>query len=234
MIVENSIAHENATEIPDDVYLGAVYDALNKITETPMKHVLTIKPQCGYTHLVHGPALTLYGRKIRKDENYNNLDNYRFNFYDTKYYKDNPIVILQSNDKVISHVGDITTKIFKKLGAVGFITDGITRDSDLINDLQFPVFCNDINPIDAISNNWAYTDINIPIQIENLIIYPNDYVFASRDGIIVVPQELKKTFVEQLHEILNKERKIREFVENTSASDLKERIGTFIEKNGRF
>jgi CMP-N-acetylneuraminic acid synthetase/regulator of RNase E activity RraA len=234
MIVENSITPKNATEIPDDVYLGAVYDALNKITETPMKHVLTMKPQCGYTHLVHGPALTLYGRKIRKNENYEKLDNYRFNFYDTKYYKENPIVILQSNDNVISHVGDITTKIFKKLGAVGFITDGITRDSDLINELQFPIFCNDINPIDAISNNWAYTDINIPIQIENLIIYPNDYVFASRDGIIVVPQELKKTFVEQLHEILNKERKIREFVENTSASDLKERIETFIEKNGRF
>ena len=221
-------------DVPSDVYLGAVYDALNIIHENAKDCVLDIKPAAGYKKIIHGPALTLTGRKIRKDEDYSEMDNYRFNFYDPKYYVDNPIIILESNDSIISHTGDITSTIFKKLGARGYITNGIARDVELISEVGLPVFTRGVNPIDAISNEWAYTDINVPIQIDNLLIYPEDYIFASRDGVIVIPKEKKNAFFIELNKILEKERNIRKFVRNTSKGQLQTHITEFIRKHGRF
>ena len=221
-------------DIPSDVYLGAVYDALNLMVDDATKYVLDIKPVAGYSEIIYGPALTLYGRKITKHENYSEMDNKRFNFYKSELYKNKPIVLLQSNDNIISHTGDITSKIFKKLGAKGYITDGIARDIELIDKINFPVFCKDVNPIDAISNNWAYTDINIPIKIQNLLIYPEDFIFASKDGIIVVPKNMFSTFLINLNKIMIKERKIREFVNNTDKNILIDKIESFIKEEGRF
>ena len=225
---------EAENTIPHDVYLGAVYDALNLMVDNPMDHVLQIKPVAGYTDIIYGPALTLYGRKITKHENYQEIDNHRFNFYKPEYYQTSPIVLLQSNDDVVSHTGDITSKIFQKLGAKGYITDGIARDIELIDKINFPVFCNGVNPIDAISNNWAYTDINVPITIENRIIYPGDFVFASKDGVIIIPVDMFSTFTTHLHEIMKKEREIRTFVDKIGIDNMDNDIRTFIRDNGRF
>ena len=229
-----NIINEKNNEIPEDIYLGAVYDALNLMVDDAKKYVLNIKPIAGYSKIVHGPALTLYGRKITKHEDYSQMDNKRFEFYKPELYKNNPIILLQSNDNIISHTGDITSKIFKKLGAKAYITDGIARDIELIDEIKFPVFCNNVNPIDAISNNWAYTDINIPITIENLLIYPNDYVFASKDGVIVVPHEMYSEFLIKLNFIMDKERDIRKFVTNINKDNLVDEIEKFIKDKGRF
>jgi regulator of RNase E activity RraA len=232
--MNTGINADQNNEIPDDVYLGAVYDALNLLVDDATKYVLNIKPIAGYSKLVHGPALTLYGRKITKDEDYSQMDNKRFEFYKPELYKHNPIIILQSNDNIISHTGDITSKIFKKLGAKAYISDGIARDIELIDEIKFPVFCKNVNPIDAISNNWAYTDINIPITIENLLIYPNDYIFGSKDGVIVIPIEMYDIFLIKLNYIMEKERDIRKFVTNVNKNNLVEEIETFIKDKGRF
>jgi len=229
----NNINEKNK-EIPHDVYLGAVYDALNLVVDDAEKYVLNIKPIAGYSKIVHGPALTLYGRKITKNENYSTMDNKRFDFYKPELYKNNPIVILQSNDNIVSHTGDITSKIFKKLGAVAYISDGIARDIELIDKINFPVFCKNVNPIDAISNKWAYTDINIPVKIDNLLIYPEDYIFASKDGVIVIEKNIYNIFVEKLNFILEKERDIREFVDKIDKNNLVKSIETFINEKGRF
>tara|TARA_Y100000389_G_C17470310_1_gene529884 strand:- start:8374 stop:9747 length:1374 start_codon:yes stop_codon:yes gene_type:complete len=232
--MDNDNVSNKNNEIPDDVYLGAVYDALNLMVDDATKYVLNIKPIAGYSKIVHGPALTLYGRKITKYEDYSQMDNKRFNFYKPELYKNNPIILLQSNDNIISHTGDITSKIFKKLGAKAYITDGIARDIELIDEIKFPVFCKNVNPIDAISNNWAYTDINIPITIENLLIYPNDYIFASKDGVIVIPHEMYNEFLIKLNFIMEKERDIRKFVTNINKDNLVDEIEKFIKDKGRF
>jgi CMP-N-acetylneuraminic acid synthetase/regulator of RNase E activity RraA len=235
MNCRNDILNESLNnDIPDDVYLGAVYDALNIMVDDATRYVLNIKPVAGYSKIIYGPALTLYGRKITKEEDYSEMDNKRFQFYNSEFYKNEPIIVLQSNDDTISHTGDITSKIFKKLGAKGYITDGIARDIELIEDINFPVFCRDVNPIDAISNNWAYTDINIPIKVDNLLIYPNDYIFASKDGVIIIPRELYTEFVKQLNLIMEKERDIRIFVNNMDKNNLSQEIEQFIKKKGRF
>ena len=57
---------DNMEDLPEDLYLGAVYDALNMVVDDPEKYVLGMKPMAGYEKLVHGPAFTIGGAHVNK------------------------------------------------------------------------------------------------------------------------------------------------------------------------
>lgn len=220
--------------ISDDIYLGAVYDALNMMSVNPVDYYINIKPKAGYSELIHGYAFTIKGRKINKYENYSQLDKIRYETYKKEYFINSPIILIDTNqDMEVAHLGDITCQIYKKMGAKGIITDGNSRDIDLIDKMKFPVFCEGINPIDAL-DKWAYTEYNIPIFIKNKNIYPNDYIFASKDGIIFIPSNLFNEFIINLHTIMDKERQIRKHIELTNIDEMRTGIIKFTDNHGRF
>lgn len=190
------------------IYLGAVYDALRLMGQKEDIFYINIKPKYLNNDLISGEAFTTKGRIVKKNENYESLDLIRLNFYKKKYFKKKPIVILEANDNKAAHSGDITSLIYKNLGAVGFITDGNVRDIDKIKRINFPIFCKDINPIDAI-DYWALTDFQCKIKINNVEINPGDMVYASNDGVIRVKKNDLKRFMFFLKQILKKENEAR-------------------------
>jgi len=193
------------------LYLGAAYDALRKIVgQKADDFYINIKPTAGYSKFVHGPAFTTYGQKVTI-ANYEELDRIRMGIYrdHQDYFRHmNPIVCLQANDNKVAHTGDITSLIYKKMGAQGMLTDGITRDADIIDDIGFPVFSKDNNPIDAIGH-WALTKYDCEIKIEGVTINSGDYIAMDRDGAIVVPKELLGFYWGKFYTIIEKERSIR-------------------------
>lgn len=201
--------------LSNDIYMGIVYDSLRIMGEKPEDFYINLKPKCGYSDIIQGNCFTTYGEVVENwTVDYSELDNIRLNIYKPELFIDNPIVFLQSNDDKVAHSGDITSLIYKKLGAKGFITDGIVRDIDIIDKLQFPIFCRDENPIDAL-NYWALTRFLIPIEIDGVEITPNDYSFASKDGVIVVRQNLKDDFRKIATEQLEREKRVRFLINNT-------------------
>jgi len=155
--------------------------------------------------------------------------------YDVELFKNKPIILLEkgNDENSVAHFGDITCQVYQKLGAISLITDGVGRDIDLINKLNFPVFSKAVNPIDAF-DKWAYVDFQKPIFIENKNIYPNDYIFADSDGVIFIPQDLFSEFKIKLNSVLQKERSIRTFLNNTACENLDTKILNFVSEKGRF
>jgi len=195
--------------LPNDIYMGIVYDSLRLMGEKYEDFYINIKPKCGYDTIIQGDCFTTYGEVIEDWKvDYSKLDNIRLNMYKPDMFANSPIVYLQANDDKVAHSGDITSLIYKKLGAKGFVTDGIVRDIDIIDQLRFPVFCKDENPIDAL-DYWALTRYQIDIEIEGVKITPNDYSFASRDGIIIVRSDLKDRFKSIALEQLEREKRVR-------------------------
>ena len=189
--------------------MGIVYDSLRIMGEKSSDFYINIKPKCGYNSIIQGDCFTTYGEVVEDwAVDYSKLDNIRLRMYDPKLFVNNPIVFLQANDDKVAHSGDITSLIYKKLGAQGFVTDGIVRDIDIIDKLQFPVFCKDENPIDAL-DYWALTRFQMDIEIDGVKISPNDYSFASRDGVIIIRSELKDKFKNIALEQLEREKKVR-------------------------
>ena len=208
-------------------YMGVVYDSLRLLGENYKDFYIDIKPTCGYTSLIQGPCFTTFGEKVSVSEDeYKKLDNIRLLFYKKKFFVNNPIVFLQANDTEVAHSGDITTLIYKNLGASGFVTDGNVRDIDIIEQMQFPIFCKGENPIDAI-DYWALTKYQTEIEIQGVRISPNDYAFASRDGVIIVRSNILDKFKKICSEQLLRENKIRKMIndKNMSYEDIVNKMG---------
>lgn len=199
------------------MYLGACYDALRMIIgDRANSRYINIKPSAGYDgSLLVGPAFTTYGEVVTGPEfdntTYQELDNIRMEIYrDFQDYfsKFRPIVCLQSNDSLVAHTGDITSMIYKKMGAVGMLTDGITRDANIIDEIGFPLFSKDVNPIDAI-DHWAITGYNEPIEVEGVEIHPGDTICMDKDGALVVPQVHAEEFMANFANVVKREARVR-------------------------
>lgn len=202
--------------LPNDIYMGIIYDSLRIMGEKYDDFYINIKPKCGYNSIIQGNCFTTYGEIVKDWEtDYDKLDNIRLEMYKPEMFSNNPIVFLQSNDDKVAHSGDITSLIYQKLGAVGFITDGIVRDIDIIDKMNFPIFCRDENPIDALGY-WALTKYQQDIEIDGVKISPSDYSFASRDGVIIVRNELKDKFRKTALEQLERENKVRRLINESS------------------
>lgn len=204
--------------LPSNIYMGIVYDSMRMLGENYDDFYINIKPTCGYSSIIQGNCFTTYGEVVEDWKvDYDKLDNIRLEMYKPEMFADNPIVFLQSNDDKVAHSGDITSLIYQKLGAVGFITDGIVRDIDIIDKMNFPIFCRDENPIDALGY-WALTKYQQDIEIDGVKISPRDYSFASRDGVIIVRNELKDKFRRIALEQLEREDKVRRLINQSSMS----------------
>ena len=216
------------------IYLGAVYDVLREMGQNLDSFYIDIKPKYINAQIAIGEAFTTKGRRVIKNENYSQLDLIRLEIYKKKYFKNKPIVLLEANDNKVAHCGDITCQIYKNLGAVGFITDGNVRDIDKCEEIDFPVFCKDTNPIDAI-DYWALTEYQTKIKIKNVIINPGDMIYASNDGIIRVRKNDLKKFYNKLSEVLKKEYDVRNLLQSIKKKNNYEKpLLVFLKKKGRW
>jgi regulator of RNase E activity RraA len=217
----------------EELYLGILNDGMNALGYTHESYFIDIKPVAGYQKLIFGPAFTTFGEVVDQNVVYSGLDNIRLEMYKPENFKINPIVVLQANDDSVAHSGDITSMIYQKLGAAGFVTDGNVRDTELIDKIKFPVFASSHNPIDAI-DFWALTKYQVDLVIKGIRVRPGDFLFCSNDGIIVCPYEVYDDLVEKMNEVLNKEAVVRAKIEAVSAEDLYDTLVKLVETEGRW
>lgn len=84
-----------------------------------------------------------------------------------------------------SVVGDLLLGIARNRGAMAFVTDGLVRDLNDIEALQFPVYAMGATP-NSPSRNGPGT-VGVPIHCGGLVIASGDIVVGDRDGVVVVP-----------------------------------------------
>ncbi|MEY8337738.1 RraA family protein [Lachnospiraceae bacterium 62-35] len=84
--------------------------------------------------------------------------------------------------------GGMMSTSAKAKGAAGFVTDGAVRDSMLIKELDFPVFCAGRNV--QTTTKSLPGKINHPIIIGDVVIHPGDIVYGDNDAVIIIPKEI--------------------------------------------
>lgn len=100
--------------------------------------------------------------------------------------------------------GELMSTAAKMRGAVGCICDSQIRDCLKIKALAFPVFCRGIRPLDSMGRArvMAY---DVPVRCGEVLIRPDELLFADFDGIVVVPREVEEEALRRAAEKVGKE-----------------------------
>lgn len=82
-----------------------------------------------------------------------------------------------------------------KRGIAGIVVDGLVRDRDDLERLQFPAFGRGLTPVSP--KPQILGALQVPIMCGGLRVAPGDFVFADSDGVVVLAADRKDEVVEK-------------------------------------
>jgi len=104
--------------------------------------------------------------------------------------------------------GELLSTAARAHGAIGFVTDGMTRDTARILEMDFPVFAAGHCPLDS-KGRLEATSHGQPIRMGACDVRHGDWVFGDVDGIVVVPAELAEQAFPRALEKVTGENRVR-------------------------
>ncbi len=110
-------------------------------------------------------------------------------------------------------LGDILCSRMKMRGVQAFITDGMVRDIEGIEQTKLPIWANGTVAPSSVAG-LTFVGWQEPIGVGGAAIFPNDYLIADRDGVIVIPQEIADEIADLALEQENQEAWILNEVQN--------------------
>jgi len=100
------------------------------------------------------------------------------------------IVVLASNGELRSGVwGELLATAARARGAVGAVTDGLTRDVAALDAMGFPVFARGASPVDS-AGRQAVAAFGEPVVCGGVEVRTGDIVFGDVMGVVAIPAAL--------------------------------------------
>ena len=105
-------------------------------------------------------------------------------------------------------MGELSAQTLKARGVLGYVVDGGSRDTDLVLEQGFPVFCSFLTPADIVER-WIPDRYGEPITIGCVTIATGDYLLGDRDGVVIVPRAMIEEVVAKTEEVVATESDMR-------------------------
>ena len=122
-----------------------------------------------------------------------------------------------------AHCGEVMATIFQRLGAVGLVSDCVVRDIPEVRALHFQYFARG-----AVASHAYFhiVRVGVPIQVNGLVINPNDLLHGDENGLMVVPEAALQNLPAAVEAVRARERALMEFVRGPGFTfeGLRERI----------
>jgi len=114
--------------------------------------------------------------------------------------------------------GELATESALQKKISGVVIDGAIRDTPEITKLKFPAFAKMKSP--NAGEPKGFGEINIPIIIGGIKVFPGDIVVGDDDGIVIIPHQDAIEIVNRAMDVLEKENRIRKEIKegNTLSS----------------
>jgi len=123
----------------------------------------------------------------------------------------NSVVLCQPNDSTIAHMGELSAETLQFRGVRGYIVDGGCRDTEFILRMGFPVFHRYTTPCDVVGV-WVPDRYGEAIEIGGVAIASGDYVFADRDGVVIIPEDMADETVTHVEKMMQTENLVRKAI----------------------
>ncbi len=146
--------------------------------------------------------------------------------------------IAQPNDVIVVDAGgDLQTSVCGGLmgglaqnrGIRGMIIDGAGRDTDELEDINWPIWTRAITPRGThtmFSERKEELSINVSIACGGVVVNPGDFIVADLMGVVVIPLEIAEETVRLAQEQADREARTREWVaQGKTVEDLLNEFG---------
>lgn len=111
----------------------------------------------------------------------------------------------------VSNMGGQSALVAQTSGFVGAVVNGAIRDLPAIREIDFPVWAAGVTPITGKFRMEAM-EINGPVRLHDVVVYPGDLIVADDCGICVVPAERIVQLIEEAESVGAAEDKMRELI----------------------
>jgi regulator of RNase E activity RraA len=118
------------------------------------------------------------------------------------------VIVCQPNNHEVALMGELSAHTLKARGVLGFVVDGGSRDTELVVEQGFPVFCAFLTPADIVAR-WVPDRFGEPVTIGAVTVATGDYVLGDRDGVVVIPAAIAGEVVARTEEVVATESDMR-------------------------
>ena len=118
------------------------------------------------------------------------------------------VVVCQPNNGEVALMGELSAQTLQARGVLGYVVDGGSRDTDLVLEQGFPVFCSFLTPADIVGR-WIPDRYGEPVTIGAVTISTGDYLLGDRDGVVIIPAAIAEEVVTKTEEVVATETDMR-------------------------
>lgn len=185
-------------------YTGAVHDVLRMMGHERVVLPAAIKPLDPSLKLA-GPVWTVSGHLDRTKTRHETLLGW------CTLLSKAPaghVVVCQPNNHEVAMMGELSAQTLAARGVLGFVVDGGSRDTGLVLEQRFPVWCSFLTPSDIVAR-WIPDAYGAPVDIGGVTISTGDFLLADRDGVVIVPRAIAEEVVTRTEEVVSTESDMR-------------------------
>lgn len=107
------------------------------------------------------------------------------------------------------HCGEVMATIFKRLGAIGLVSDCAVRDIPEVRAMRFQYFARGTVASHAY---FRIVRVGIPIQVQGLHINPQDMLHGDENGLLTVPSVKLEMLANAVNTIRSREQDLMDYV----------------------
>ena len=118
------------------------------------------------------------------------------------------VVVCQPHNHEIALMGELSAQTLKRRGVLGYVVDGGSRDTDLVLEHGFPVFCAFLTPTDIVER-WIPHAFGEPVTIGEVTVRTGDYLLGDRDGVVIIPADVVAEAISRMEQVMATESEMR-------------------------
>ncbi len=205
------IAHSSPEEkalfdrIATQLYAGAISDILDEMgfRNQAISPTLGIRP-LDPRSVVIGRALTLLNGHDQREDN-----PYELAIQAMDSMKTGEVLVAAGTEMLETGIfGELSATRVRHAGGRGAVINGFSRDGRKILEMDFPLFCRGISPIDT-TGRVRVVDYGCRVPFGNHWVEPGQILFADLDGILLIPPEAETEVLEKALERASVESQVR-------------------------
>jgi regulator of RNase E activity RraA len=108
-----------------------------------------------------------------------------------------------------AHCGEVMATIFKRLGAIGLVSDCGVRDVPEVRAMGFHYFARGTVVSHA---SFRIVRVGVPVQVCGLVIRPGDLLHGDENGLLLVPNGVEESLPCAVEAVRSRERRLLEWV----------------------